>query len=88
MSMIIERNKMFLVKSRYGSFTFNNRQSAEQLNIILTDYENTTDQLTYAQEQSHDLEKKFDNIQKNIIQLQMTASILQEELRKLHEQLQ
>ena len=87
MSELIERNKMFLVKSKYGSFTFNNRQSAEQLNNILTDYENTSDQLAYALEQSRELEQKFDNIQKGIIQLQMTVSILQDDVRKVHEQL-
>jgi septal ring factor EnvC (AmiA/AmiB activator) len=83
MSEIIERNRTFLVKSKYGSFTFNNKQSAKQLNTILTDYENTQDQLTYAMEQSHEIEQKFDNITKNIIQLQMTVTILQNDLDNL-----
>lgn len=87
MSEIIERNRTFLVKSKYGSFTFNNKQSAKQLNTILNNYENTQDQLTYAQKQSKETEQKLDNITKNIIQLQMTVTILQNDLDKLKTEL-
>ena len=87
MSEIIERNRTFLVKSKYGSFTFNNKQSAKQLNTILNNYENTQDQLTYAQKQSKETEQKLDRITKNIIQLQMTVTILQNDLDKLKTEL-
>ena len=87
MSEIIERNRTFLVKSKYGSFTFNNKQSAKQLNTILNNYENTQDQLTYAQKQSKETEQKLDQITKNIIQLQMTVTILQNDLDKLKTEL-
>ena len=85
MSEIIERNRTFLVKSKYGSFTFNNKQSAKQLNTILNNYENTQDQLTYAQKQSKETEQKLDQITKQLIQLQLTNGIMTEELKKLQE---
>ena len=85
MSEIIERNRTFLVKSKYGSFTFNNKQSAKQLNTILNNYENTQDQLTYAKKQSKETEQKLDQISKQLIQLQLTNGIMTEELKKLQE---
>ena len=80
MSEIIEKNKHYLVKSEYGSYSFNNRKTAENLNKTLNNYE------TIAK-QHKDTEATLDRIQKQVIQLQMTCSILTDELRKLHEEI-
>lgn len=82
MSEIIERNKTFLVKSQFGSYTFNNRQSAEQLNIILTDYESLQHDDTIT-----DYETKIMHLRQQVIQLQMTFTILQDELNKIKKEL-
>ena len=80
MSTIIERGKQYLVKSEYGTYKFNNRQSAEQLNQTLTNYE------TIAK-QSAETDKKLDNIQRTIISLQMSISIIGDELERLHKEI-
>ena len=79
MSEIIQKNKTYLIKSEYGSYKFNNRKTAEQLNQTLTDYET-------IQKQYHITEKRLDKIQKQLIQIQMTCSILSDELDKLHKE--
>jgi cytidylate kinase len=79
MSEIIEKNKHYLVKSQYGTYKFNNRKTAEQLNKTLTDYE------TIAK-QSAETDKKLDNIQRTIISLQMSISIIGDELERLHKE--
>ena len=87
MTKVIQRNKHYLVKSQYGSYQFNNRKTAEDLNLVLQGYEHTTQQLQKALQQNKKTEEKLDKIQKTIIQLQMTTSILSDELRKLHEEI-
>ena len=81
MSEIIQRNKQYLVKSQYGSYLINTRQTAEQLNNTLTDYEN-------IKTEHQQTEQKLDHIQKILIQLQLTNGILTEELQTLKEALQ
>jgi pantothenate synthetase len=81
MSEIIQRNKQYLVKSKYGSYLLNSRKTAEQLNKTLTDYEN----IKKTQQQT---EKQLDKIQRILIQLQMTNTIQTHELETLKEALQ
>ena len=76
MSEIIEKHKYFLVKSEYGTYTFNNRKTAEQLYNTLTQYEK--DYQTYQ-----GINKQYDNITKQIIQLKLTINILSEEINQL-----
>lgn len=78
MSEIIQKNKLYLVKSDYGSYTFNNRKTAEKLNQTLTDYE-------HIAEQYKNTEAKLDHITKQLIQIRMTTSILTNEIDKLME---
>jgi cytidylate kinase len=79
MSEIIEKNKHYLVKSEYGSYSFNNRKTAEQLNKTLTDYE-------HIAEQYKETDQKLDQIQRTIISLQMSISIIGDELERLHKE--
>lgn len=76
MSEIIEKNKFYLVKSEFGSYTFNNRKTAEQLNTHLNNYEKIL-------QTSKETEKTLDRVTKGVIQLQMSLSILQNDLNKL-----
>ncbi len=76
MSEIIEKNKFYLVKSEFGSYTFNNRKTAEQLNTHLNNYEKIL-------QTSKETEKTLDRVTKGVIQLQMSLSILQGDLDKL-----
>ena len=80
MSEIIQKNNQYLVKSQYGSYKFNNKQSAEQLNTTLNQYEQII-------KNNHETEKTLDQVQKNVIQLQMSLSILQNKLNQLKEDL-
>ncbi len=80
MSEIIEKNKMFLVKSEFGSYSFNNRKTAEQLNYHLDNYEKIN-------KTSQETEKTLDHITKGVIQLQMDLSIIQEDLNKIKKEL-
>ena len=79
MSELITKNKQYLVKSNYGSYKFNNKKTAEQLNQTLTDYET-------IQKQHHITEKRLDKIQKQLISIQMTCHILTDELDKLQKE--
>ena len=76
MSEIIEKNKFYLVKSEFGSYTFNNRKTAEELNTHLNNYEKIS-------KTSKETEKTLDRVTKGVIQLQMSLSILQGDLDKL-----
>ena len=76
MSEIIEKNKFYLVKSEFGSYTFNNRKTAEELNTHLNNYEKIS-------KTSKETEKTLDRVTKGVIQLQMSLSILQNDLDKL-----
>ena len=63
-----------------GRYRLDNRQDAEHL-------AQTLNKLTEASTTNNDTDKKLDTIQKKIIQLQMTASIMSEELDQLHKEL-
>lgn len=76
MSEIIEKNKQFLVKSRFGSYNFNNRKTAEQLNKTLNEYEKAHDIIK-------ETEMKLDKVEKEIIKAQMSLSILQEDINNV-----
>ena len=80
MSEIIEKNKFYLVKSEFGTYTFNNRKTAEQLAKHLTQYEKIS-------KTSKETEKTLDRVTKGVIQLQMSLSILQDEFNKLKKDL-
>lgn len=80
MSEIIQKNRHYLVKSDYGTYPINNRITAEQLHQTLTTYENTL-------QQHHETEQKLDKITKTIIQLQMSLTILQNDLDKIKKEL-
>ena len=80
MSTIIERNKTFLVKSEYGTYNFNNRKTAEQLNNALNNYE-------IISKQSKATDETLDRVQKGVIQLQMSLSIIQDDLDKIKKEL-
>lgn len=81
MSEIIKKNKAYLVKSEYGSYTINNKHSAEKLNQTLTDYETLS-------KQSQKTEQTLDRVQKQIIRIQMTASTLKEEINQIKQELE
>ena len=80
MSTIIERNKTFLVKSEYGTYQFNNKKTAEQLNNALNNYE-------IISKQSQATEETLDRVTKEVIQLQMTLTIMQNDLDKIKKEL-
>ena len=63
-----------------GRYRLDNKQDAEHLC-------QTLNKLTEATNTNTDTDKKLDTIQKKIIQLQMTASILSDELETLHQEL-
>ena len=88
MSTIIERNKQWLVKSDYGSWTFNNKQSANTLNKVLTEYESTTAQIEYLNAENERYQKQLSKIQQQLTGTQMTVSILSSELEKLQKEAQ
>jgi len=80
MSEIIERNKNYLVKSKYGTYTFNNRKTAEELNTHLNNYEKIA-------KQHKATEQTLDKIQKGVIQLQMSLKIAQDDLDKIKKEM-
>ena len=80
MSELIERNKNYLVKSEYGTYTFNNRKTAEKLNKTLNNYETINRQ--YQQ-----TEQTLDRIQKGVIQLQMSLKLTQDDLDKIKKEM-
>ena len=63
-----------------GRYRLDNKQDAEHLC-------QTLNKLTEASTTNNDTDKKLDTIQKKIIQLQLTAGILTEELEALHKEL-
>lgn len=80
MSEIIEKNKFYLVKSEFGSYTFNNLKTAEELNTHLNNYEKISK--IYKE-----TEETLDRVTKSVIQIQMDLSILQEDMNKLKQEL-
>ena len=61
------------------SFQCQNKITAKELCRLLNRYET-------AYQRNNNTERKFDRIQKSVIQLQLSCGIMQEELRKLHEE--
>ena len=80
MSEIIERNKLYLVKSKYGAYTFNNRKTAETLNKHLNNYETITKQHTQTT-------KKLNQLTKDIKRLNITISTLHNEITEIRKEL-
>ena len=80
MSEIIERNKTYLVKSKYGTYSFNNRKTAEELSKHLTNYETIS-------RQCQQTEQTLDRIQKGVIQLQMSLKLTQDDLDKIKKEM-
>ena len=62
-----------------GRYRLDNRQDAQHLC-------DTLNQLTETQNTSTDTDKKLDTIQKKVIQLQMSISIIADELEQLHKE--
>ena len=81
MSEIIEKHKYYLVKSEYGTYTFNNRKTAEQLSKHLTQYEKIS-------KTSKETEKTLDRVTKGVIQLQISVKILEHEINTLQKVVQ
>ena len=63
-----------------GRYRLDNKQDAEHL-------ANTLNTLTEATNNSDDTNKKLDLIQKKVIQLQMSISIISDELETLHKEI-
>lgn len=68
------------------SYNCTNKITATQLQSTLNTYENTIQQYETQIQQYNEIEAKLDKIQKTIIQLQLTAGIMTEELQKLHKE--
>ena len=62
-----------------GRYRLDNRQDAQHLC-------DTLNTLTEATTNSADTDKKLDHIQKKVIQLQMSISIIADELEQLHKE--
>ena len=62
-----------------GRYRLDNKQDAQHLC-------DTLNQLTETQNTSTDTDKKLDTIQKKVIQLQMSISIISDELEALHKE--
>ena len=63
-----------------GRYRLDNKQDAEHLC-------QTLNKLTEATQTNNGTDKKLDTIQKKVIQLQLTAGIMSEELDQLHQEL-
>ena len=63
-----------------GRYRLDNKHDAEHL-------AKTLNTLTEASTTNNDTDKKLDKIQKKVIQLQLTAGIMSEELDQLHKEL-
>ncbi len=62
-----------------GRYRLDNKQDAEHLC-------NTLNELTTATHSTKETDKKLDHIQKKVIQLQMSISIIADELEQLHKE--
>ena len=62
------------------SFNCLNKVTAIELQGLLNDYERTSVQF-------RDIDGKLDKVQKSVISLQMSVSIISDELQKLHEEI-
>ena len=65
------------------SFNCTNIVTAKDLQGTLNTYETTIQQYKNIKQQHTEIEAKLDKIQKTIIQLQLTAGIMNEELQRL-----
>ena len=65
------------------SFNCTNIVTAKDLQGTLNTYEKTIQQYKNIKQQYTEIEAKLDKIQKTIIQLQLTAGIMNEELQRL-----
>ena len=78
-----------LVKDHIQGYSYNltSKIDAETLYHRLTQQQEQINTLETVKQQSHEIEQKLDKITKTVIQIQMTTSILSDELNKLHEAL-
>ena len=78
-----------LVKDHIQGYSYNllSRIDAENLYQRLQQQQDKINTLETVQQQSKEIEQKLDKITKTIIQIQMTTSILSDELQHLHEAL-
>jgi Tfp pilus assembly protein PilO len=76
-----------LVKDHIQGYSYNllSKIDAETLYQRLQTQQEQINTLETLQQQSHEIEQKLDKITKTIIQIQMTTSILSEELQHLQE---
>ena len=78
-----------LVKDHIDGYSYNliSKIDAENLYHRLQQQQTRIETLETIQQQSKEIEQKLDKITKTIIQIQMTTSILSDELQRLHEAL-
>ena len=76
-----------LVKDHIQGYSYNllSKIDAENLYNRLQQQQEQINTLETLQQQSHEIEQKLDKITKTIIQIQMTTSILSNELQHLQE---
>ena len=76
-----------LVKDHIQGYSYNllSKIDAENLYNRLQTQQERINTLETLQQQSHEIEQKLDKITKTIIQIQMTTSILSNELQHLQE---
>ena len=76
-----------LVKDHIQGYSYNllSKIDAENLYNRLQTQQERINTLETLQQQSHEIEEKLDKITKTIIQIQMTTSILSNELQHLQE---
>ena len=76
-----------LVKDHIQGYSYNllSKIDAETLYQRLQTQQEQINTLETLQQQSHEIDEKLDKITKTIIQIQMTTSILSEELQHLQE---
>ena len=83
MSEIKQQGKYYLVQSQHGTYSFNNKKTAEQLNKQLNTYENTIQTL----KQQLQLQNNHEKLQQHIITLQMELHNAQADIDKINSDL-
>ena len=78
-----------LVKDHIQGYSYNllSKIDAENLYHRLQQQQKTINTLETVQQQNKEVEEKLDKITKQIIHIQMTTSILTDEINRLHEAL-
>ena len=71
-----------------ASYNCTNKVTATDLQNRLNNYEQTINTLETLQLQYNTIQNKLDTITKNVIQAQMTLTILQEDINKLKKELE